>query len=293
VSIFFRFYRSMSVAQAEECMKKAEKKMSSVLNIFGSKAEDAQDLFQQAATYYKANQKWEEAGNAYLRAQDCAAKQKSTVDCAGYFQDAGLMFKKVNVYKAAECFQKALDLWDQNGRTGKSAKLANELAELFDKAGDPENAIEWYTKAADYYRAENSTTTANQCMIEAANLLATKGSYDGAIATLERVAGQYLDDPLLKTSSTRYYFLAMLCRLARGDTVDKLRVALDAYADKDLMFTEDTRERVLLTQLLTAMENADPPAYEEAIESYNSIYRLDDLKMGLLKKGSAKLNDMT
>lgn len=31
---------------------------------------------QQAATYYKANQKWEEAGNAYLRAQECAAKLK-------------------------------------------------------------------------------------------------------------------------------------------------------------------------------------------------------------------------
>jgi len=182
----------MSVAQAEECMKKAEKKMSSVLNIFGSKAEDAQDLFQQAATYYKANQKWEEAGNAYLRAQDCAAKQKSTVDCAGYFQDAGLMFKKVNVYKAAECFQKALDLWDQNGRTGKSAKLANELAELFDKAGDPDNAIEWYTKAADYYRAENSTTTANQCMIEAAQHRERQLEFEGEEEVREEVEGVHV-----------------------------------------------------------------------------------------------------
>ena len=38
--------------------------------------ESAQELFQQAAVYYKANNRWESAGNAYLRAQECAAKLK-------------------------------------------------------------------------------------------------------------------------------------------------------------------------------------------------------------------------
>eukprot|EP00668_Euglena_longa_P014101 GGOE01018073.1.p1 GENE.GGOE01018073.1~~GGOE01018073.1.p1 ORF type:complete len:284 (+),score=110.15 GGOE01018073.1:85-936(+) len=282
----------MSVDQADELLKKAEKKMSQKLNFFGNKAEDAQDLFQQAATYYKANQKWEEAGNAYLRAKDCATKLKNPVDCASYYQDAALMFKKVNVWKAAECMQKALDLWDQHGRSGKSAKLANELAELFEKAEDAENAIEWYGRAADYYRIEGSGTTASQCRVQAAQLRAGRGEHDEAIRTLEEVAEQYLDDPLLKSSSTRYYFFAMLCRMARGDTADELQQAFVSYCDKDLMFAEEMREHVLVRQLIAAKADRDLGAFEEAIQNFNAVLRMDDVKMKLLKAAAANLEDM-
>ena len=63
-------------------------------------------------------------------------------------------------------FALAFDLWDLTGRAGKSAKLANELAEMFDANGESESAIEWYTRAADYYQSEGSIATASQCKIK-------------------------------------------------------------------------------------------------------------------------------
>lgn len=283
----------MSVEKAQSCLEQAEKKLSK-FQLFGNKHEDAQELFQQAAIYFKANSRWEDAGNAYLRAQDCAQKLKSPMDCASYFQDAALMFKKVNLYKAAECMQKALDLWDQNGRSSKSAKLANELADLFAASGtdaDIDNAIEWYDKAADYYKLEKSMATASQCKIKIAQYKAGQGKYPEAITIWEDTAAHYLDDPLLKSSSIKYYFMALLCRLAMGESVAQVREAFQKYEDKDLLFTPETREHVLITKLLAAMEALDVEAFNEGVEAYSSISPLDDLKTKLLKAAEGSISN--
>ena len=150
---------------------------------------------------------------------------------------------------------------------------------MFDTAGDMDNAVTWYNKAADYYRVENSISTGNQCRLKVClgrsillltpvkmwglttsakfeNLLlvclkseltvslrcsvepyhfrqvaqfkAIQGYYGEAIETYENVAEQYLDDPLLKSSSTRFFFVALLCRLARHDPASQVCELLGA-----------------------------------------------------------------
>jgi alpha-soluble NSF attachment protein len=245
--------------------------------------ESAQELFQQAAVYYKANNRWESAGNAYLRAQECAAKLKCPIDCATYFQDAALMFKKVNIWKAAECTQKALEIRDQSGQIGRSAKLANELAEMFDTAGDMDNAVTWYNKAADYYRVENSISTGNQCRLKVAQFKAIQGYYGEAIETYENVAEQYLDDPLLKSSSTRFFFVALLCRLARHDPASQIQDAFSRYQNMDLQFSADMREHKFCVKIIAALEEVDVDAWQEAVNEFTSISPFDELKTSLME----------
>jgi alpha-soluble NSF attachment protein len=100
-------------------------------------------------------------------------------------------------------------------------------------------AVQHYEQAADYFKGEESTSSANKCMLKVAQYAAQLEEYEKAIQIYESVASSCLESSLLKYSAKEYFFRASLCHLC----IDLLNAqhALDKYAQQYPAF-QDSRE---------------------------------------------------
>lgn len=89
------------------------------------------------------------------------------VEAARAFVRAGQAQEATNVLE-----NEALPRMVDAGRLSQAAKLEIEIAELFENEDDKESAIIHYQKGAEYYLAENATSTANKAMVKVAMLSA-------------------------------------------------------------------------------------------------------------------------
>ncbi|KYO34724.1 beta-soluble NSF attachment protein isoform A [Alligator mississippiensis] len=159
------------------------------------------------------------------------------------------------------------------GRFTIAAKHHITIAEIYEtELVDIEKAIAHYEQAADYYKGEESNSSANKCLLKVATYAAQLEQYQKAVEIYEQVATSTMDNPLLKYSAKEYFFKAALCHFI----VDELnaKLALEKYEEMFPAFT-DSRECKLLKKLLEAYEEQNCEAYTEAVKEFDSISRLD------------------
>ncbi|PKK26326.1 N-ethylmaleimide-sensitive factor attachment protein, beta, transcript variant X2 [Columba livia] len=159
------------------------------------------------------------------------------------------------------------------GRFTIAAKHHITIAEIYEaELVDIEKAIAHYEQAADYYKGEESNSSANKCLLKVAAYAAQLEQYQKAIEIYEQVGTNTMDNPLLKYSAKEYFFKAALCHFI----VDELnaKLALEKYEEMFPAFT-DSRECKLLKKLLEAHEEQNAEAYTEAVKEFDSISRLD------------------
>uniref|UniRef100_A0A8C0UA27 Beta-soluble NSF attachment protein n=1 Tax=Cyanistes caeruleus TaxID=156563 RepID=A0A8C0UA27_CYACU len=161
----------------------------------------------------------------------------------------------------------------RRGRFTIAAKHHITIAEIYEaELVDIEKAIAHYEQAADYYKGEESNSSANKCLLKVAAYAAQLEQYQKAIEIYEQVGTNTMDNPLLKYSAKEYFFKAALCHFI----VDELnaKLALEKYEEMFPAFT-DSRECKLLKKLLEAHEEQNSEAYTEAVKEFDSISRLD------------------
>ncbi|KAM7117032.1 beta-soluble NSF attachment protein isoform 1-T1 [Ciconia maguari] len=161
----------------------------------------------------------------------------------------------------------------RKGRFTIAAKHHITIAEIYEaELVDIEKAIAHYEQAADYYKGEESNSSANKCLLKVAAYAAQLEQYQKAIEIYEQVGTNTMDNPLLKYSAKEYFFKAALCHFI----VDELnaKLALEKYEEMFPAFT-DSRECKLLKKLLEAHEEQNCEAYTEAVKEFDSISRLD------------------
>lgn len=96
---------------------------------------------------------------------------------------------QVDVESAVACLLKAIDIYTDMGRFTMAAKYHQSIAEMYES--DPNTlpkAIEQYEKAADYFKGEESTSSANKCMLKVAQYAAQLEDYEKAISIYEQVS---------------------------------------------------------------------------------------------------------
>lgn len=161
----------------------------------------------------------------------------------------------------------------RKGRFTIAAKHHITIAEIYEtELVDIEKAIAHYEQSADYYKGEESNSSANKCLLKVAAYAAQLEQYQKAIEIYEQVGANTMDNPLLKYSAKDYFFKAALCHFI----VDELnaKLALEKYEEMFPAFT-DSRECKLLKKLLEAHEEQNSEAYTEAVKEFDSISRLD------------------
>ena len=69
-----------------------------------------------------------------------------------------------------------------------AAKYHQSIAEMYESDPNTLNkAIEHYEKAADYFKGEESVSSANKCMLKVAQYAAQMEDYEKAISIYEQV----------------------------------------------------------------------------------------------------------
>ncbi|KAM5246519.1 beta-soluble NSF attachment protein isoform 3-T3 [Ctenodactylus gundi] len=193
--------------------------------------------------------------------------------CEMYTRAANMFKMAKNWSEAINCLNAAIDIYTDMGRFTIAAKHHITIAEIYEtELVDIEKAVAHYEQSADYYKGEESNSSANKCLLKVAAYAAQLEQYQKAIEIYEQVGANTMDNPLLKYSAKDYFFKAALCHFI----VDELnaKLALEKYEEMFPAFT-DSRECKLLKKLLEAHEEQNSEAYTDAVKEFDSISRLD------------------
>ncbi|XP_059627919.1 alpha-soluble NSF attachment protein-like [Cornus florida] len=270
---------SGQIAKGEDFERKAEKKLNS-WGIFGSKHEDAAELFDKAGNCFKLAKSWDQAGAVYIKLANCHLKLDSKHEAANAYADAAHCYKKTNTKESINCLEQAVNQFLEIGRLNMSARYYKEIAELYEAEHNFEQAIVYFEKAADLFQSEDVTTSANQCKQKIAQFAAQLEQYQKSIDIYEEIARQSLSNNLLKYGVKGHLLNAGICQLCKGDVV-AIGNALDRYQELDPTFS-GTREYKLLVDLAAAIDEEDIAKFTDAVKEYDSMTQLDAWKTTLL-----------
>ncbi|KAJ1417738.1 Tetratricopeptide-like helical domain superfamily [Sesbania bispinosa] len=274
------------LAKAEDFEKKAEKKLSG-WGLFGSKYEDAADLFDKAANSFKLAKSWDKAGSTYLKLANCHLKLESKHEAAQAYVDAAHCYKKTNINEAVSCLDHAVNLLCDIGRLSMAARYLKEIAELYESEQNIEQAVVYYEKSADFYQNEEVTTSANQCKQKVAQFAAQLEQYQKSIEIYEEIARQSLNNNLLKYGVKGHLLNAGICQLCKGDVI-AITNALERYQELDPTFS-GTREYRLLADIAAAIDEEDVVKFTDVVKEFDSMTPLDSWKTTLLLRVKEKL----
>uniref|UniRef100_A0A663MRP3 NSF attachment protein beta n=1 Tax=Athene cunicularia TaxID=194338 RepID=A0A663MRP3_ATHCN len=230
-----------------------------------TRVEEACEMYTRAANMFKIAKNWSAAGNAFCQAAKLHMQLQSKHDSATSFVDAGNAYKKADPQEAINCLNAAIDIYTDMGRFTIAAKHHITIAEIYEaELVDIEKAIAHYEQAADYYKGEESNSSANKCLLKVAAYAAQLEQYQKAIEIYEQVGTNTMDNPLLKYSAKEYFFKAALCHFI----VDELnaKLALEKYEEMFPAFT-DSRECKLLKvskasiKIIVTLDNASMALY--------------------------------
>ncbi|EJD76782.1 hypothetical protein LOAG_16358 [Loa loa] len=268
----------------EDAEKKAKGGSGFFSGLFGNaKAEEAADLFVQAGNLFKISKLWREAGDAFVRSAEIhAAATDRKHDAASNYAEAANCYRKVNPQQAIDCLMKTAETYTDMGRFNMAAKYHCTMAEIFEsEAPDMAQAMTHYQEAADFYKGEESRSSATKCMIKVAQYAAQLEDYKRAIKIFEEVATWEADHPTLKYAAKNHFFQALLCHLC-SDLLDTQN-ALKRYEEISPSFV-DSREYKLINELISCLEDKNQVKFTEVVKSFDKISRLDQWHTSLLVK---------
>nr|KAF6272686.1 NSF attachment protein alpha [Myotis myotis] len=241
-----------AMALLAEADRKVKNSQSFFSGLFGgsSKTEEACEIYARAANMFKMAKNWSAAGNAFCQAAQLHLQLQNKHDAATCFVDAGNAFKKADPQEAINCLMRAIEIYTDMGRFTIAAKHHISIAEIYEtELVDIEKAIAHYEQSADYYKSEESNSSANKCLLKVAGYAAQLEQYQKAVDIYEQVGTTAMDSPLLKYSAKDYFFKAALCHFC----IDMLNAK----------------------KLLDAHEEQNVDSYTEAVKEFDSISRLD------------------
>ncbi|TSP36085.1 Alpha-soluble NSF attachment protein [Bagarius yarrelli] len=274
--------------EAMALVSEADRKMKKSVSLFGkyfgssSKAEEACDIYTKAANIYKMIKNWHAAGDLFVKAARLQIKLDSKHNAAVSFINAGNAYRKVDAHEAIGCLNRAIDIYTDMGRFTVAAKHHVTVAEIYESdLKDVDKAVTHYEKAGDYYKGEESASSANKCFLKVAMYAAQLEQYEKAIQLYEKIGTYCMDQTLLKYSAKDHFFKAALCHFC----IDMLnaKLAVQRYEEMFPAFS-DCRESKLVKKLLDAYEEQDVVAYTEAVKEFDSITRLDQWHTTMLHR---------
>ncbi|CAG9532463.1 unnamed protein product [Cercopithifilaria johnstoni] len=237
----------------------------------------------EAGNLFKISKSWKEAGDAFVRSAEIhAAATDRKHDAASNYAEAANCYRKVNPQQAIDCLMKTAETYTDMGRFNMAAKYHCTMAEIFEsEAPDMAQAMTHYQEAADFYKGEESRSSATKCMIKVAQYAAQLEDYKRAIKIFEEVATWEANHPTLKYAAKNHFFQALLCHLC-SDLLDTQN-ALKRYEEISPSFV-DSREYKLVNELISCLEDKNQVKFTEVVKAFDKISRLDQWHTSLLVK---------
>ncbi|XBI00264.1 hypothetical protein VPH35_129365 [Triticum aestivum] len=230
-------------ARGDDTERKADKKLSG-WGLFGSKYEDAADLYDKAANFFKLSKNWNRAASVYIKIANCHMKGDSKHEAASAYVEAANCYKKFSPQEAAQALDQAVNLFLEIGRLSMAARYCKDIGEIYQQEQDLEKASDYLERAADLFDSEGQTSQSNTIKQKVAEIAAQLEQYPKATEIFEEIARQSINNNLLKYSVRGILLNAGICQLCRADAV-AIQNSLERYQEIDPTFS-GTREYKLL-----------------------------------------------
>lgn len=281
-------------SKGDEFFAKAEGKVN---KMFFKDIEGGYENFIKAGTQYRLDKLYLEAGEAYMRAGDCATKLKNQGEAATAYTDAANCLKKVDMKKAAQMLQMAIEIQINNNRLGSAARLEKEFAEALEADGSIEEAIEHFNKAQNYFVAEEQPQAAMACKVKVAKIYGELDKFDKCIDMYQEIGAAYASGPL-RHQAKEFFVRALLCRLAlvtndnRSEKAAEAAEAFENYLLTDVNL-KHTRESDFCEKVIQAVDDSDVDKFEDAVQELNELKLLDEWKTHVLLIIKKNFEDLT
>ncbi|KAF7108911.1 hypothetical protein CFC21_109270 [Triticum aestivum] len=258
-------------ARGDDTERKADKKLSG-WGLFGSKYEDAADLYDKAANFFKLSKNWNRAASVYIKIANCHLKGDSKHEAASAYVEAANCYKKFSPQEAAQALDQAVNLFLEIGRLSMAARYCKDIGEIYQQEQDLEKASDYLERAADLFDSEGQTSQSNTIKQKVAEIAAQLEQYPKATEIFEEIARQSINNNLLKYSVRGILLNAGICQLCRADAV-AIQNSLERYQEIDPTFS-GTREYKLLADLAASMDDGDVAKFTDAIKEFDGMTRL-------------------
>lgn len=284
-------------SKGDELFKKAQDAVGGGFLGLSKDYDKGYERFTAAAAQYKLDKNYTKAGEAYMRAGDCAVKLKNQYEATQAYADSANAYKKVDMNQATTMLKLAIEMNIENNRLGAAAKLEKEFAEALEKDGQIKDAIVHYGKAHQYYHAEDQPQAAIGCKSKIAQLYGDLDNFTECIKLYEEIAAFYVNGTL-KHQSKEPFIRALICRTAlitnenRSEMAAECAEAWSSYTaqEPNLRYT---REAEFITKLLESVEENDVEKFEDAVQMLDELRLLDDWKTHVLLAMKRNFEDLT
>nr|XP_022902866.1 alpha-soluble NSF attachment protein-like [Onthophagus taurus] len=288
----------MNQSEADKWVCEAEQKLSLNTGImrffFGGqkKIDDAIECYKKAGNLYKISKNWAEAADCYSKAATLTGSHENNNkhQAALDYEQAAICFKKINAQPEAEKnYLKSIDIYLDLGRFNTAAKMHENIAGMYENESEEVGKMLYhYEKAADFYKGEESSSSANRCLLKIAQHSAENERYEQAIHIYEKIGTYSLKSSLLKYGAKEYFFKAAICRLCLdpGETGKHLEKYVKIYPAFG-----DSREYKFCSNLIKNIEEQNVDGLTDVIKDYDSMQTLDPWYTTLLLRIKRKLAD--
>lgn len=261
--------------------------------------EDAAEIYEKAANAYKVGTFNQEAGDAYRKAAEIHDKLSNFNEASKCLNNAGGCYKKSSPVDSISAYKAAVMLYVDNGRITQAAKLAKQVAELYETEQLDEDgkssvvlAIENYEQASELFGMEDSKSSASQCLAKIAELCSAAldpPDFLRASQIYDDLGRRCLDSNLLKYNAKGYFLQAVLCHLASGDAIGAQQ-SMQKYEGLDYTFGE-SREGKFASQLIECVEGFDAEGFATACFEFDRISKLDPWKTSILVRVKRSIDE--
>lgn len=265
---------------------------SSLLGTGSNKYEEAAETFANAGGKLSIARSWNLAGQAYEQAAEAYTHvSDSKYNVATKYEEAGKMYKNIDVEKAARVWEKAVGAFMEMNppNSSRCAKICKDLSGIYEKMGEQDKEIEACIRAADFYQLAGLSTHETSMRRRVAEVYGRMGKFQEAAEIFTEIGKTNAENRTLKYSVKEDLLKGGICWLCLGDDVKASRAMIE-FAEIDPSFA-DSREGKLLESIIKAAENSDVDAFTAAAQSYDSISTLDPWKTSMLLKIKNGMNE--
>jgi alpha-soluble NSF attachment protein len=232
------------------------------------------------------NKEWKNAADTYIRiAEMYESKLGEVYESTLCYESAGKAYKNCNTQEAIRCFTLACEHYMNSNNFSSAGRLWKEVASLFEREHNLEDAKQSYKKAYDCFSCENYNSNANSCLVKVASLSCETENYKDAIDNYERLIINCIDNSALRWSVKDYQFRVLLCKFAicaNSNDVNSVTECCERYMDSNPLFN-DTRECNLILDLVSDFKECDVDKFSEhLIFKFDEIVKLDNWCIAVL-----------
>ncbi len=269
--------------------------------------EDVYEMYKKAAIAYKIENKWEKAGDTYLK----AAKYINNNQNDGLFlvstpfETTECVINAINCYDKTKhpnritCRLSAINLYKKSDNFDRCGKLYMEIAVIHEQEFKLEKAIEYYAHAHTSYEVDGKRKTDAIACLDKYSELHLQLENPDMINLLEiynKIIDHYQLTKLGKFKLYFYIMMAMLTVMATNpQSIDNIESKYDYYSNLDYLF-DSSKEGKFVCDIINSIKNNDIELFENKCFEFNKEKPLDKSMVKLLtiiKKRISNYNYLT